>query len=56
MSYPVPFNINISNDALLFLKARLDSTVFPDELDEAGWDYGAPLTDIKRLTQHWRNA
>lgn len=27
---------------------------FPDELDGAGWDYGVPLADIKRLVARWR--
>ncbi|KAF7332854.1 EHN domain-containing protein [Mycena venus] len=33
----------------------LDLTRFPDELDDAGWDYGAPLADIKRLVTRWKN-
>lgn len=27
-----------------------------DQLEEAGWDYGAPLADIKRLAQHWKTS
>jgi hypothetical protein len=27
----------------------------PLQLDEAGWEYGAPLADIKRLTEYWEN-
>ena len=30
-------------------------TDFPDELDKSGWDYGAPLGDIKKLTEYWIN-
>ncbi|KAF8194144.1 Alpha/Beta hydrolase protein [Pholiota molesta] len=26
-----------------------------DELDDAGWDYGAPLSDIRRLVQRWKD-
>jgi pimeloyl-ACP methyl ester carboxylesterase len=25
------------------------------QLDGSGWDYGAPLSDIKRLTNYWQN-
>lgn len=35
------------------LNQRLSLATFPDELDEAGWDYGAPLKDVKRLTKYW---
>jgi hypothetical protein len=55
MSTPVPFNINISDDALLRLKKKLELTTFPDELDEAGWDYGTPLADTKRLAFYWKD-
>ena len=37
------------------LARKLESTTFPDELDQAGWDYGAPLADIKRLTAYWKD-
>ena len=47
------FNISIPDSRIQDLKTRLSLASFPDELDEAGWDYGAPLQDIKRLTNHW---
>ena len=34
---------------------KLELTEFPDELDDAGWDYGAPLADVKRLTAYWKD-
>ncbi|KAE9399876.1 alpha/beta-hydrolase [Gymnopus androsaceus JB14] len=49
------FKISISSTALSALKSRLELTTFPDELDEAGWDYGVPLADIKRLVARWRD-
>ena len=27
----------------------------PDELEDSGWDYGAPLADIKRLVAYWKS-
>ncbi|KAG6810577.1 hypothetical protein H0H92_011277 [Tricholoma furcatifolium] len=29
--------------------------MFPDELDEVEWNYGAPLADIKRLATYWKD-
>ncbi|KAL8635480.1 MAG: hypothetical protein Q9228_007027, partial [Teloschistes exilis] len=48
-----PFTISIPDEKLQQLSQKLATTTFPDELDEAGWDYGAPLADIKRLTKYW---
>ena len=50
-----PFQISISDDALSSLKERLALTRFPDELEGAGWDYGAPLDDIRYLVEYWRD-
>ncbi|KAF7314052.1 EHN domain-containing protein [Mycena chlorophos] len=50
-----PFKISVSNDAVARLKAKLDLVDFPDELDDAGWAYGAPLADIKRLVARWKD-
>ncbi|KAL8937050.1 MAG: hypothetical protein Q9211_003888, partial [Gyalolechia sp. 1 TL-2023] len=49
-----PFNLAVPDAQLERLSQKLSNTNFPDELDEAGWDYGAPLADIKRLTQYWQ--
>ena len=48
------FDINIDPSRLEDLQKRLDLAKFPDELEGAGWDYGAPLSDVKRLTAYWR--
>ena len=50
-----PYTINVPDAALHDLKTRLSLARFPDELDGAGWDLGAPLADIKRLTAYWRD-
>ncbi len=49
-----PYTIAVSDTKLQRLAQKLDATDFPDELERAGWDYGAPLADIKRLTRYWR--
>ncbi|KAI8971134.1 alpha/beta-hydrolase [Trametes punicea] len=51
----VPFTLSVSDAAIELLQKKLDLVRFPDELENAGWDYGSPLTDIKRLVDHWRH-
>ncbi|KAA1473717.1 alpha/beta-hydrolase [Dentipellis sp. KUC8613] len=50
-----PFKIAIPDDALALLNQKLALTRFPDELDEAGWQYGVPLADVKRLVARWKD-
>lgn len=50
-----PFTINIPDDHLAALKQKLELTTFPDELEGAGWDYGVPLADVKRLVAYWKD-
>jgi hypothetical protein len=47
------YKINVTDSQLEQLRQKLSSTRFPDELDAAGWAYGAPLADIKRLAAYW---
>lgn len=48
-----PFKVNIPQAKIDRLKAKLAVADFPDELEGAGWDYGSPLADIKRLATYW---
>lgn len=50
-----PYNISVPESAVKLLKDKLSLATFPDELDEAGWSYGAPLKDVKRLAMHWKD-
>lgn len=50
-----PFTISIPDSELDNLAQKIATTSFPDELDEAGWDYGAPLANVKRLMQYWKD-
>ena len=49
------FTVAVSDDRLDKLRKKLELAEFPDELDDAGWDYGAPLADVKRLTAYWKD-
>jgi Epoxide hydrolase N terminus len=55
MSAPKPFTIDINQKKIENLKTKLSLAEFPDELGEAGWDLGCPLTDIQRLTKAWES-
>ena len=49
-----PYTISVPEEKLQHLAQKLDLATFPDELEDSGWDYGAPLADVKRLTQYWK--
>lgn len=50
-----PYKINVPDTAVENLMQKLAVTDLPDELDEAGWDLGSPLGDIRRLVSFWKN-
>ncbi|PIL23387.1 hypothetical protein GSI_14698 [Ganoderma sinense ZZ0214-1] len=50
-----PFKLAVPDADIDLLHKRLDLVRFPDELDGAGWNYGAPLADVKRLAAHWKS-
>ncbi|KAI4209999.1 MAG: hypothetical protein LQ351_007106 [Letrouitia transgressa] len=49
-----PYTVSVTDDKLSQLHQKLSISTFPDEIDDAGWDYGAPLADIQRLTKYWK--
>ncbi|KAK7999028.1 alpha/beta-hydrolase [Apiospora marii] len=49
-----PYEIAVPEADLADLKVRLARSRFPDELEAAEWDLGAPLADIRRLAKHWQ--
>lgn len=48
------FTIAVADERLSTLQQKLALTTFPDEVEDAGWDYGAPLADIRRLVSRWK--
>ncbi|PGH02556.1 hypothetical protein GX51_04583 [Blastomyces parvus] len=48
-----PFTINIPQSKIDKLKQKLALAELPDELEGAGWDLGAPLTEVSRLAKAW---
>ncbi|EGO03311.1 hypothetical protein SERLA73DRAFT_174750 [Serpula lacrymans var. lacrymans S7.3] len=55
MAQESEFKIAIPDEKLATLRAKLELTTFPDELEDAGWKYGAPLADVKRLVGRWKD-
>jgi hypothetical protein len=54
MSSESRFQISVPDDALTLLRRKLADARFPDELTDASWDYGSPLSDVKRLVDKWK--
>ncbi|THU96132.1 alpha/beta-hydrolase [Dendrothele bispora CBS 962.96] len=53
-SVETPFRISVPDSQLDLLQKKLSLATFPDELENSGWRYGAPLADVKRLVTRWR--
>lgn len=51
---PTPYTVAIPEEILDDLRARLARTRWPDEVDGAGWEYGASLAYMKDLVAYWR--
>ncbi len=49
------FSIHLPDTMLADLRRRLDATRWPDELEGAGWEFGANLAYMQSLAQYWRN-
>lgn len=50
-----PFTIAVPDAAIALLKQKLALATFLDEVEDAGWDYGAPLADVRRLAERWKD-
>ncbi|THH28032.1 hypothetical protein EUX98_g6159 [Antrodiella citrinella] len=49
------FKLTVPDSELELLRKKLDLARFPDELNEAGWEYGTPLADVRRLVARWKD-
>ncbi|KAK4451933.1 epoxide hydrolase [Podospora aff. communis PSN243] len=50
-----PFHISVDNSKLKALKVKLSHATFPDDVPMSnGWEFGPPLSDLKRLVSYWR--
>ena len=51
---PTSMTIQIPEDILTDLQARLARVRWPDEIPGAGWQYGTDLTYLRALVAYWR--
>jgi len=51
---PVPFHLNVSNDLLIDLRARLARVRWPDDPPGKPWAYGTSLRYMQELVEYWR--
>jgi Epoxide hydrolase N terminus len=57
--YPMsvdPFTIQVAEEVLIDLKQRVARTRWPDQLPEAGWDYGTNRTYLQHLVNYWHES
>jgi epoxide hydrolase len=50
-----PFTVHVPDEVLDDLKERLRRTRFPNQLENAGWDYGTELEYLRELVDYWLN-
>jgi pimeloyl-ACP methyl ester carboxylesterase len=50
-----PFQINVDDEVLVDLKARLARTRLPDQIEDTGWEYGVDLAYMQELLAYWRD-
>jgi pimeloyl-ACP methyl ester carboxylesterase len=50
-----PFTIQVPDDVLVDLRARLGRVRWPDEVPGGGWRYGTDLSYLKTLIEYWRD-
>jgi hypothetical protein len=48
------YRVAVSRAKIERLKQKLNHSDFPDELNSAGWDYGSPLGDVRRIAEYWK--
>ncbi len=48
------FKVQVPQEIIDEVRKRLAETRFPDEVADAGWDYGSSLTYMKELVHYWR--
>ncbi len=50
------FAIRISDAVLADLAHRLDTTRWPDEFENPGWEYGSNLAYMRSMAKYWRHS
>lgn len=51
----IPFQIRVPEAEINHLRSKLELARLPNELEDAGWKYGVPLVEMRRLVDRWKN-
>lgn len=49
-----PFEVSVDPDAIDDLRTRLERARWPDQLPDAGWEYGTERETLRSLCDYWR--
>ncbi|GAA0367417.1 epoxide hydrolase family protein [Bacillus horti] len=49
-----PYTVRVDKTEIEELKKRLQNTRWPDEIEEAQWEYGIPLAFMKDMLHYWK--
>src|SRR5882724_3132895 len=52
---PETFTIEVPDAVLADLAHRLDTTRWPDEVENTGWEFGSNLAYLRSLAEYWRH-
>ena len=50
-----PFRVDVADDVIVDLAARLEATRWPQTIPGAGWDYGTDIEWLRDLCEYWRH-
>ncbi|MBB5492111.1 hypothetical protein HNR07_003248 [Nocardiopsis metallicus] len=50
------FRVDVPEEQLVDLRARLENTRWPEELPGVGWSRGVPVGYLRELAEYWRTS
>jgi hypothetical protein len=51
-----PFRINVADEEISDLHARLDRIRWPERETVSDWSQGVPLAEMRKLADYWRHS
>jgi len=49
-----PFDVSVDRSEIDDLESRLANARWPDQLPDAGWEYGTERSYLRTLCEYWR--
>jgi pimeloyl-ACP methyl ester carboxylesterase len=50
-----PFTVHVADEAVAYLRLRLELTRWPDEVGDGRWKYGMPRKVLRDIVEYWRD-